>query len=43
MNSNALLALLGDLYAQIAALTEANNELRNQLRLVNSDTADPRS
>lgn len=31
MNAAALLALLGDLYAQIAALTEENKRLRDAL------------
>lgn len=31
MNSSALLALLADLYAQVAALTEENRQLRELL------------
>ncbi|SDT52714.1 hypothetical protein SAMN04489743_3398 [Pseudarthrobacter equi] len=31
MNSSALLSLLADLYAQVAALTDENNQLRELL------------
>ena len=31
MNSNALLALLSDLYAQVATLTEENARLRERI------------
>jgi hypothetical protein len=32
MNSNAILALVGELYAQVAALTEENKALRDALQ-----------
>lgn len=31
MNPNAILALISELYIQVATLTEANTELRNRL------------
>lgn len=41
MNSNAVLALMGDLYAQIAALTESNDALMKQLEAMQATTAEP--
>lgn len=42
MNSGAILALIGDLYAQVARLQEENDQLRSQLGANGRPSADER-
>jgi len=42
MNPAAILALIGDLYAQVAALTEQNKMLTDALAAKAEPTPDPR-
>lgn len=43
MNPSAILALIGELYAQVATLTEQNAQLANQLAEAPSQPAVPSS